>query len=182
MKYISSRNKNEAASISKAITKGLASDGGLYTPSHFKKVDLEKISGYSFNELAKYLFEFYFAGSTMGDENFTKEEIALCVDKAYNTKNFETSEICPTVNFKNSSFHEIQLYKGPTCAFKDIALTILPHFMTTSYKKQKLNKPIYILVATSGDTGKAALYGFADVENTFISVFYPTEGVSKIQK
>lgn len=182
MKYISSRNKNEVASISKAITKGLASDGGLYTPSHFEKVDLEKISKFSFNELAKYLFEFYFAGATMGEENFTKEEIAICVDKAYNTKNFETSEICPTVNFKNSSFHEIQLYKGPTCAFKDIALTILPHFMTTSYRKQKLNKPIYILVATSGDTGKAALSGFADVENTFISVFYPTEGVSKIQK
>jgi threonine synthase len=182
MKYISSRNKNEVVSISKAITKGLASDGGLYTPEHFGKVDLEKISTYSFNELAKYLFEFYFTDSDLVSENFTKEEIASCVDKAYNTKNFETIDICPVDNFKNSSFHEIQLYKGPTCAFKDIALTILPHFMTTSYKKQNFNKPIYILVATSGDTGKAALSGFADVENTFISVFYPTEGVSKIQK
>ena len=179
MKLYSTRNIKEEISPKDAIIKGLSNDGGLYCPkiediiSH--KFDIKSLLSNNYKETAKFVFQIFF-------DDFTKEELENCINNAYNDKNFNEykDNISPISNIGNNFLME--LYHGPTSAFKDVALTILPQFLTTAYKSKSINKKIYILTATSGDTGKAALSGFKDVPNVSITVFYPTDGVSNIQK
>ena len=177
MIYNSTRNNSVAIESSQAIIKGLSSDGGLYVPGEIPAITLEEIqnfSGMSYNERAKFIL-----GKFLTD--FTAEEIECCVNSAYTKEKFKTESIAPVYKL-NSNTYILELWHGPTCAFKDMALQILPHLLVTSLKKNSVDKEIVILVATSGDTGKAALEGFADVEGTRINVFYPNDGVSNIQK
>ena len=177
MQFISSRNKMNAVFAETAIVKGLAEDGGLFTPVDFNlRLILDDIKNKSYKEIAELILTNFF--DTL-DNNKIKNAINIAYDK------FDNRDVTPTkkVTDKNESddFY-LELFHGPTSAFKDVALTILPHLLTISYDKLNINKKIYILCATSGDTGKAALEGFKDVNNTYITVFYPYESVSKIQE
>lgn len=173
-KFTSTRNNNNIKTASEAILKGLAEDGGLFTPnlSTIEKFDLKALINLDYKKLAITIL------SRILDD-YSEEEIRDCIESAYDQK-FEIDEIVG-VN-KKGDFNVLELYHGPTCAFKDMALTVLPHLLTKAYKKMNKEKVISILTATSGDTGKAALEGFKDVENTYITVFYPKEGVSTIQE
>ncbi len=176
MFYKSTRNPHDKVTSAEAIVKGLSDDGGLFVPENIPQVTLDEIktlSNCNYRERAKYIISKYLT-------DFSAEEVAYCVDNAYGD-NFASKEIAPVVNLTDSA-NILELWHGPTCAFKDMALQILPYFMTNSIKKCNINKKIIILVATSGDTGKAALEGFADVDGTGILVFFPENGVSKIQK
>jgi len=172
--YISTRGEITKKSASQAILKGIADDGGLYVPSHIPKLDkkLEDIINLNYNELAYVILKLYLT-------DFTEEEIRYCIENAYDEK-FDTKDIAPVVKSGDNFF--LELFHGKTLAFKDMALSILPYFLTISAKKNKMDKKIVILTATSGDTGKAALEGFKDVENTSIIVFYPKDGVSQVQE
>ena len=177
MKYISTRNKELNLTSAEAIKKGLSDDGGLFVPASFprlKKADIESLLGKSYIERANFVLSKFLT-------DFTEEEIAKCTEGAYGGEKFSSDKVAPLVKI-NDSQYILELWHGPTCAFKDMALQILPYFMTTSMKKTGEDKTIVILVATSGDTGKAALEGFKDVDGTKIVVFYPSEGVSDIQK
>jgi threonine synthase len=174
--YISTRGGTKPVSASAAIYKGLASDGGLFVPEEiipFPKKLWPAIADMSYGELAKVFFGLYL-------DDFTEEEIDQVVKKAYGD-NFDDPEIAPLVPVSDNRYI-LELWHGPTAAFKDMALQALPHLLTTSMKKQAGDKEVVILVATSGDTGKAALEGFADVEKTKIIVFYPNGGVSEVQR
>lgn len=172
--YKSTRSESKPVTASKAILKGLAEDGGLYVPEKFPKLEIsmEEISKMDYKEIAYQVMSLFFT-------DFTEEELRGCIDRAYDTK-FDTEEIAPIV--KAGDAYYLELFHGATIAFKDMALSILPHLLTVSAKKNKVKNDIVILTATSGDTGKAALAGFADVEGTKIIVFYPENGVSPIQK
>lgn len=172
--YKSTRGNGDAIEASKAILRGIAEDGGLFVPSEIPKIDkeLSVLAEMNYKELAYYVMSKFFT-------DFTEEELKQCIDKAYDDK-FDTKEIAPLRKVGDVFF--LELYHGPTLAFKDMALSILPYLLTTSAKKQKLDKEIVILTATSGDTGKAALEGFTDIEGVKIIVFFPQEGVSEIQK
>lgn len=172
--YNSTRGKEKNIDASLAIVKGLASDGGLFVPSFIPKIstELEKLCSMDYKTLAYEIMKEY-----LGD--FTEQELKYCIDSAYDEK-FDTKEIAPLVK-KGEDFY-LELFHGATIAFKDMALSILPYFMINALKKQGINNEVVILTATSGDTGKAALAGFADVEGTKIIVFYPKDGVSPIQK
>ena len=173
MKYISTRNKEKIVSISEAIIQGLADDGGLYTPQTIdQKVDLASTLKMSYLELAQYILSLFLS-------DFSHEQIQQCVQNAYQNS-FENNEVAPLCKYNDGWLME--LWHGPTSAFKDVALTLLPHLLTTAYQNQNENDLISILTATSGDTGKAAINGFADVKNTAITVLYPEIGVSDIQK
>lgn len=167
------RNINEKVSPSLAIIKGMAADQGLYCfkLDEIDKFDLGAWQKLSYQQLAKVLIKHFFDDL---DENM----IDTCVQQAYDTK-FDVPE-CVKLQ-KYGQLHVLETYHGPTCAFKDMALTILPYLLTCAYQQQQINKRIYILCATSGDTGKAALEGFKDVKNTYITVFFPQENVSYIQ-
>ena len=128
----------------------------------------------SYNERAYFVLSKFLS-------DFTEEELKKCIDSAYTKEKFETESIAPVYKLNDTTYF-LELWHGPTCAFKDMALQILPHLLTTSMKKTNEDKEIVILVATSGDTGKAALEGFKDVAGTRIIVFYPDNGVSEIQK
>ncbi len=171
--YKSTRS-DETVTASQAILKGLASDGGLFVPVTLPKlgVDIDELKGMSYKEVAYVVMKEFLT-------DFTEEELKNCIDKAYDSK-FDTEEIAPIV--KADGAYYLELFHGATIAFKDMALSILPHLLTTSAKKNNVKNEIVILTATSGDTGKAALAGFADVENTRIVVFYPKGGVSPIQE
>ena len=180
MKLYSTRNINEIIKPKDAIIKGLSNDGGLYCPKYedivAHKFDIKILLANDYKTTAKLIFNIFL-------DDFSDEEIDSCINAAYNKNNFScepADTIAPVTRI--SDHYLLELYHGPTSAFKDVALTILPQFLTTAYKSKNENKKIYILTATSGDTGKAALSGFKDVENTFITVFYPTDGVSNIQK
>ena len=172
--YSSTRNGEEKVTASKAILKGLADDGGLFVPESIPKLDvtIEELAKMSYQETAYAVMKLFFT-------DFTEEELKNCINKAYDSK-FDTEEIVPLVEADGAYY--LELFHGATIAFKDMALSILPHLLTTAAKKNKVNNEIVILTATSGDTGKAALAGFADVEGTKIVVFYPKDGVSPIQK
>ncbi len=172
--YKSTRSDSEPISASQAILKGLADDGGLFVPVQIPKLALamEEISKLSYQETAYEVMKLFFT-------DFTKEELESCIAKAYDEK-FDTEEIVPIAKVNGAYY--LELFHGATIAFKDIALSILPHLMTTAAKKNHVTNTIVILTATSGDTGKAALAGFSDVEGTKIIVFYPENGVSPIQK
>lgn len=176
MLYRSTRNADEKVSAAEAIVKGISNDGGLFVPCEIPKVsveDIEKLVKCDYKARAKAIISMFLT-------DFTDDEISYCVNGAYENS-FSSPDVAP-VHFLNDTANILELWHGPTCAFKDMALQILPYFMTVSIKKCKIDKEIVILVATSGDTGKAALEGFADVPGTRILVFFPENGVSKIQK
>lgn len=177
MFYKSTRNSGVKVTSAEAITQGISSEGGLFVPESIPELSLEDIKalgGMSYADRAAFVFAKYLT-------DFTDAEIHYCTDNAYSTKNFETESIAEIAHLFSGTYM-LELWHGPTCAFKDMALQILPYFLTTSAKKINLDKKIVILVATSGDTGKAALEGFKDVEGTSILVFYPEDGVSPMQK
>ena len=172
--FSSTRNSNEKVTASQAILKGLADDGGLFVPNEIPKLDV------SMDELAKMSYqETAYAVMKQFLTDFTEEELKNCINRAYDSK-FDTEEIAPLVEADGAYY--LELFHGSTIAFKDMALSILPHLLTTAAKKNRIDNDIVILTATSGDTGKAALAGFADVEGTKIIVFYPKNGVSPIQE
>jgi threonine synthase len=172
--YRSTRSEGETVTASWAILKGLAEDGGLYVPTSVPTLDkpLREMTGFTYQETAYQVMKQFFS-------DFTEEELKSCIAKAYDDK-FDVKEIAPLVE-KDGAYY-LELFHGATIAFKDMALSILPHLLTASAKKNKITNRIVILTATSGDTGKAALAGFADVEGTSIIVFYPKNGVSRIQE
>ena len=172
--YKSTRNSDKTVTASQAILKGLAEDGGLFVPDEIPKlsVSLAELKDMSYQETAYTVMKEFLT-------DFTEEELRSCIEKAYDSK-FDTEEIAPLAKAHDAYY--LELYHGATIAFKDMALSILPHLLTTSAKKNQVKNKIVILTATSGDTGKAALAGFADVEGTKIIVFYPKNGVSKVQE
>ena len=172
--YSSTRNKNEKVTASEAILKGLATDGGLFVPDSIPALDvtMDELAQMSYQETAYVVMKQFLT-------DFTEEELKNCIEKAYDSK-FDTETIAPLVE-ANGAYY-LELFHGSTIAFKDMALSILPHLLITSARKNKVENDIVILTATSGDTGKAALAGFADVEGTKIVVFYPKNGVSPIQE
>lgn len=172
--YKSTRSESETVTASQAILKGLASDGGLFVPTQLPKlnVSLDKLSKMSYKETAYAVMKEFLT-------DFTEAELKDCINKAYDSK-FDTEEIAPLVKAEGAYY--LELFHGATIAFKDMALSILPHLLTTSAKKNNVKNEIVILTATSGDTGKAALAGFADIPGTRIVVFYPKGGVSPIQE
>lgn len=173
IRYYSTRGAKEALSSAQAIIKGIAPDGGLYVPDQIPKLGLDPATliDKSYQDIALLVLSKFFT-------DFTKEELQYCVENAYDVK-FEALEVVPLEKAGDVEF--LELYHGKTAAFKDMALSILPYLLTTALKKEKEDKTIAILTATSGDTGKAALEGFADVPGTEIIVFFPKDGVSKIQ-
>lgn len=177
MLYNSTRNSEIRVESANAITQGISAEGGLFVPEEIPAITSEEIvslGNMSYADRAAYVFKKFLT-------DFTDAEIHYCTDNAYSTKNFETESIAEISHLFDGTYM-LELWHGPTCAFKDMALQILPYFLTTSIKKINLNKKIVILVATSGDTGKAALEGFKNVEGTQIMVFYPEHGVSPMQK
>lgn len=172
--YKSTRSSSEKVTASQAILKGLAEDGGLFVPDSIPALDipLNRLPSLSYQETAYEVMKLYLS-------DFTEDELKACIQGAYDDK-FDTKEIAPLVK-KDGAFY-LELFHGKTIAFKDMALSILPYLMTTSAKKNGVTNEIVILTATSGDTGKAALAGFADVPGTSIIVFYPKDGVSPIQE
>ncbi|MCR4762569.1 MAG: threonine synthase [Lachnospiraceae bacterium] len=172
--YQSTRGNGERITASQAILNGIATDGGLYVPTQVPAFDrpVSAFAGLSYKETA-------FAVLKQFLTDYTDEELTACIDGAYNDK-FDTPKIAPLHEAAGAFY--LELYHGPTIAFKDMALSILPHLMTTAARKSGLTDEIVILTATSGDTGKAALEGFADVPGTRIVVFYPKHGVSAIQE
>ncbi|OYO59728.1 threonine synthase, partial [Lachnotalea glycerini] len=172
--YKSTRSESKTVTASQAILKGLAEDGGLFVPTSIPQLDksIVELSKMTYQELAFEVMKLFFT-------DFTEEELKACINKAYDAK-FDTEEITPIV--KADGAYYLELFHGATIAFKDMALSILPHLLTTAAKKNQVKNEIVILTATSGDTGKAALAGFADVPGTKIIVFYPKDGVSPIQE
>ena len=172
--YQSTRGGEQGVKASQAILKGLACDGGLFMPDHIPALDcsLEELSHKTYQEVAYAVMKQFLT-------DFTEEELKTCIERAYDSK-FDTEEIAPLV--KADGAYYLELFHGSTIAFKDMALSILPHLMTVSAKKNHAENTIVILTATSGDTGKAAMAGFADVEGTRIIVFYPKDGVSRVQE
>ncbi|MBD3879036.1 MAG: threonine synthase [Quinella sp. 1Q5] len=182
MKYISTRSKIKPISSAEAILRGLAADGGLFVPEKIPKVTLEELDGFrgkTYEQLSAWLLGKYLT-------DYTEDELGECAELAYNW--FDVTARVPVAiliqDMKNpvAPVGNMELWHGPTSAFKDVALQMLPHLMRMALKKVDETKTILILVATSGDTGKAALAGFADVPQTKIMVFYPDGGVSKIQR
>ena len=172
--YKSTRNADKTVTASQAILKGLAEDGGLFVPTELPKLDvtMNELKTMSYQETAYAVMKQFLT-------DFTEEELKHCINSAYDSK-FDTEVIAPLV--KVGDTYHLELFHGATIAFKDMALSILPHLLTTAAKKNNVTKDIVILTATSGDTGKAALAGFADVPGTKIIVFYPKNGVSKVQE
>lgn len=172
--YRSTRNAAETATASQAILKGLADDGGLFVPDKIPHLEnsLEDLSNLDYQGVAYEVMKLFLT-------DFTEEELKSCIAKAYDEK-FDTKEIAPIR--EADGVYYLELFHGSTIAFKDMALSILPHLLTTSAKKNHVSNEIVILAATSGDTGKAALAGFANVEGTRIIVFYPKNGVSPVQE
>lgn len=172
--YKSTRGNNELITASEAIIKGIATDGGLYIPVEIPKSDipLKELMNFNYTQLASYILKKFLT-------DFSEEELNECIKKAY-SNNFDLEEIVKVCKVGDEFF--LELYHGPTLAFKDMALSLLPHLLKTALNKHKITKEIVILTATSGDTGKAALEGFKNVEQTKIIVFYPVKGVSEIQK
>lgn len=172
--YQSTRSNSEPVTASKAILKGLAEDGGLFVPTSIPKLDvtIEELSKMDYKQTAYEVMKLFLS-------DFTEDELKTCINSAYDSK-FDTKEIAPLVKAEDAYY--LELFHGATIAFKDMALSILPHLMITAAKKNNVKNEIVILTATSGDTGKAALAGFAEVKGTRIIVFYPKNGVSPVQE
>ncbi len=177
MFYTSTRNNKIRVTASQAIAQGISEEGGLFVPCELPAFSLDKIKSMvdmPYTLRAKTVLKEFLT-------DFTEEELDYCVNGAYAANKFSSEKIAPTVHISENE-NILELWHGPTCAFKDMALQLLPYLMTVSAKKTAEGKTIVILVATSGDTGKAALEGFKNVENTKILVFYPVDGVSPMQK
>ena len=177
MQYISTRDREQQFSASQAIAKGLADDGGLLTPVYLPKLPrraLEELKDMSYQQRAVYVMKLFL-------DEFTVKELTDFANAAYGPEKFDTPTVAPVRGLDSNTFC-LELWHGPTCAFKDMALQMLPHLLTASLRKQEEEKTVCILVATSGDTGKGALEGFKDVDHTRILVFYPKDGVSAIQE
>lgn len=174
IRYKSTRNENETITASQAVLQGLAKDGGLFVPTEIPTLDvsLEALSKMNYREVAYEVMKLFLT-------DYTEAELKHCINSAYDQK-FDVPEIAPIVKADGANY--LELFHGATIAFKDMALSILPHLLTTAAKKNNNQGEIVILTATSGDTGKAALAGFADVPGTRIIVFYPKNGVSRIQE
>ncbi len=174
MRYESTRGSKNYQTSTKAIIRGIAEDKGLYVPNEIPALSLsvDQMKGMTYQQIAKEVLHTYF-------DEYTDEEMLYCINGAYDSK-FEAEEVAPIVKAGGAYF--LELYHGKTAAFKDMALSILPYLMTTACKKEGETDKICILTATSGDTGKAALEGFAGVEGTEIIVFYPENGVSQVQE
>ncbi len=172
--YTSTRNADEKATASQAILKGLANEGGLFVPEAIPALDVEldELAKMTYQETAYEVMRRFFT-------DFTEEELKTCINAAYDEK-FDTKEIAPLTEADGAYY--LELFHGSTIAFKDMALSILPHLLIAAARKNQVKNDIVILTATSGDTGKAALAGFADVEGARIIVFYPKHGVSPIQE
>ncbi|MGN0527110.1 MAG: threonine synthase [Acutalibacteraceae bacterium] len=177
MFYTSTRDNSVKVTASKAIADGISKEGGLYIPTEIPQMsaeDIKALCSLNYKERAKKVLSLYLT-------DFTKEELDYCVEGAYADGKFSSKDVAPLVKL-HDGVSVLELFRGPTCAFKDMALQMLPYLLTVSAKKNLKNKEIVILVATSGDTGKAALEGFKDVEGTKILVFYPNDGVSPMQQ
>lgn len=172
--YNSTRDSEKKVKASQAILKGLADDGGLFVPDRIPALDVpvSQLAKMSYKETAYEVMKLFLT-------DFTEAELKECIEKAYDSK-FDTEKIAPLVKADGAFY--LELFHGPTIAFKDMALSILPHLLITSARKNNVRNDIVILTATSGDTGKAAMAGFADVEGTKIIVFYPKGGVSPVQE
>ncbi|MBP3600543.1 MAG: threonine synthase [Clostridia bacterium] len=176
MNYVSTRDKSVKVSAAKAIAQGISTEGGLFVPDTFPTLsvaDFEALIKMNYIERAKFVLSQFL-------NDFSEDEVDYCVKGAY-TGSFDNEQPAP-ISLINKNANILELWHGPTCAFKDLALQLLPYLLTTSAKKVNDGKKTVILVATSGDTGKAALEGFKDVPDTEILVFYPSEGVSPMQK
>ena len=177
MYYVSTRDTNRRLTASQAIVEGLSRDGGLYLPEEIPQLsmdELHSLAGLSYPERAAKIMKRYL-------DEFTEDELLIFAKKAYGPEKFDTPAAAPVAKLTDNTYIQ-ELWHGPTCAFKDMALQMLPYLLTASLKKTGEEKTVCILVATSGDTGKAALEGFRDVDHTKILVFYPDGGVSEIQK
>ena len=176
MNYISTRDKSVKVTAAKAIAQGISQEGGLFVPDTFPTLtadDFKRLSQMDYKGRAKYILKSFL-------NDFSEQEVEYCIDGAYTGTFDDEQPACISLLGKNINI--LELWHGPTCAFKDLALQLLPYLLTTSAKKVNDGKKTVILVATSGDTGKAALEGFKDVKDTEIIVFYPSEGVSPMQK
>ena len=177
MQYISTRDAGARFTASQAITRGLAADGGLLTPYYIPKLPnkaLDDLKDMSYQHRAVYVMKQFL-------EEFSVKELTDFAAAAYGPAKFDTPAVAP-VRTVDGNTHCLELWHGPTCAFKDMALQMLPHLLTASLTKTEEFKTVCILVATSGDTGKGALEGFRDVPKTRILVFYPKDGVSQVQE
>ena len=181
MKYVCTRNENENVTAAQAICRGISPSGGLYVPETFPaygEEDFQKLQKMSYPQRAAYIMKDFLT-------DFTPEEVAACAQAAYAPEKFGGENPAPISHITASDGAEmyvLELWHGPTCAFKDMALQMLPHLLTRSMKKVQPGETAVILTATSGDTGKAALEGFKDVDGVKIIVFYPQDGVSDMQK
>ena len=175
--YKSTRDSSIRVESAAAIAKGSSEEGGLFVPESIPSIsmdELKSLAGMNYAQRAAFVFSKYLT-------DYTDAELRYCTESAYTTKAFDTENIAEIAHLFEGTYM-LELWHGPTCAFKDMALQILPYFLTTAVKKLNMDKKVVILVATSGDTGKAALEGFKDVPGTEIMVFYPVEGVSDMQK
>ena len=172
--YRSTRGGQKNVTASMAVLQGLSTDGGLFVPETLPVLDksMDELKDMSYQEIAYEVMKLFLS-------DYTEEELKYCIEHAYDSK-FDTAEIAPLVKLGND--YHLELFHGKTIAFKDMALSILPYLMVTAARKNNCTNDIVILTATSGDTGKAALAGFADVPGTKIIVFYPKDGVSRIQE
>lgn len=177
MLYTSTRDKSVKVTSAQAIAQGISKDGGLFVPETIPAVSsdfIESLVGLDYISRAKKVLSLYLT-------DYTEDEIDMCVSGAYAAGKFSSDKVSPIKTIAKGE-NILELWRGPTCAFKDMALQLLPYLLTTAAKKTVADKTIVILVATSGDTGKAALEGFKDVPGTKIMVFYPNDGVSPMQK
>ena len=177
MLYTSTRDKSVHVTSAQAIVRGISADGGLFVPEEIPRISaafLQELAGLDYIARAKRILSLYLT-------DFSEEEIDRCVQGASAPGKFSSDKVAPLHTIADGA-HVLELWRGPTCAFKDMALQLLPYLMTTAAKITAADKTIVILVATSGDTGKAALAGFCDVPGTKIMVFYPNDGVSPMQK
>ena len=177
MFYKSTRDSSIRVESAAAIAKGISEEGGLFVPESIPSIsmdELKSLAGMNYAQRAAFVFSKYLT-------DYTDAELRYCTESAYTTKAFDTENIAEIAHLFEGTYM-LELWHGPTCAFKDMALQILPYFLTTAVKKLNMDKKVVILVATSGDTGKAALEGFKDVPGTEIMVFYPVEGISDMQK
>ncbi len=177
MKYLSTRDKTLAFPAADAIKMGLSRDGGLFTPASFPAIDeatIKSLCGMRYQERAAKIMKLFL-------DDFSEEELLQFAENAYNGEKYDTAAVAP-LREVDAKTHCLELWHGPTSAFKDMALQMLPQLLSASLKKTGEDKTVCILVATSGDTGKAAMEGFADVDQTKILVFYPKDGVSSVQE
>ncbi len=177
MKYISTRDKMRSVTAAQAILQGISVDGGLFVPETMPNIDmafLQSLCEKSYNERAVEVLKLFLT-------DYSQEQIETCVNRAYTAEKFDAADMVELAKISGEEYL-LELWRGPTCAFKDMALQLLPQLLTTAVTITESKDEIVILVATSGDTGKAALEGFKDVEGTRMLVFYPVDGVSPMQK